>query len=411
MKLFRILFIGWGLLFFLHGIEAQVPSNFPITGTQGNAQLEAFDKRFVPFMKRWSAPGAALVVMRDGKIIAERGYGWADIQNRIPVQPYSLFRIASVSKTFTAVTILRLIQEGQLHLDDKVFNILNDLQPLNGRSINPQIYQITVKNLLQMSSGWFNPGAGHFDPMFGPWPKSVEAVLSPELPASCETTTRFMMSQSLHHKPGSTYVYSNLDYCILGLIINKVTGTPYGYLGYQNFVRAHILAPVGIHDMMTGSTQLKYRLPNEVNYYQNTRAVGAQELSNSFYLPYSDTELLKKNFANGGWVASAIDLATFIQAVKHLQILNADYLALMQEKPAFVNPKREMYYTMGGIISKAGKEINWIQTGSFTGTNALIITKPDGTTVAVVFNTRPASFSFFSKFRPELRKILMDMNV
>ncbi len=409
MKLSRILWIGCGFLFF-SGAMAQVPTNYPVTGTQGNAQLETFDKKFVPFMKRWDIPGAALVVMRDGKIVLERGYGWADMENRIPVQPYSLFRIASSSKTFTAVTILKLVQEGRLHLNDRVFSILNDLQPLNGRVVNPQIYQITVQNLLQMSSGWFNPGAGHFDPLFGPWPKSVEEVLSPELPASCETTTRYMMSQPLRHKPGTTYVYSNLDYCILGLVINKVSGSPYGYFGYQNFVRAHILAPVGIQDMMTGSTQLKYRLPNEVRYYQNSRAAGAQELANSFYLPYSTTELLKKNFANGGWVASAIDLATFIQAVKHLQILDANYLAFMQQKPAFVDSKRVMYYTIGGIISKVGKQTYWIQTGSFTGTNALIITKPDDTTIAVVFNSRPASFPFFSRFRPELRRLLMEIN-
>src|ERR1700738_2578661 len=162
------------------------------------------------FMRRWNLPGAALVVMKNGKVTTARGYGWADMQSRTPVQPNDLFRIASTSKTFTAVTILKLIQEGKLNLDDKVFLILNDLKPLTGRSINPQIYQITVKNLLQMSSGWFNLGAGHFDPMFGPCPKNFLAALSPELPASCATTTRYMMSQPLRHKPGTTYVYSNM---------------------------------------------------------------------------------------------------------------------------------------------------------------------------------------------------------
>ncbi len=356
-------------------------------------------------MKRWNLPGAALVVMKNGKITTTRGYGWADVQNRIPVQPNSMFRIASLSKTFAAVTVLKLVQEGRLNLNDKVFVILSDLQPLPGRNINPQIYQISVQNLLQMSSGWFRPGAGHFDPLFGPWPRSFEDSLNPELPASCQTTVRYMMSQPLKYKPGTTYVYSNLDYCLLGLVVDKVTGAPYGYKGYENFVKSHILAPLGITDMMIGSTQQKYRLPNEVTYY---RAPGssAQELASSFYLPYSPMEILRKNFANGGWVASAIDLATFIQALKHQQILNSQYLKIMQTKPAFAPKNKMTYYTMGGIIANGPGQTDWIQTGSFTGTNSYILSKPDDTTIAVIFNSRPSTYSFLSRTRPELKRLL-----
>jgi N-acyl-D-amino-acid deacylase len=391
------------------GSSAETSSNFPITGKSDSPNIQTFDRNFVNFMRRWSLPGAALVVMKNGRITTLRGYGWADIQARTPVQPYSLFRIASASKTFTAVTVLKLIQEGRLSFDDKVFNILNDLEPLPGRSINPQIYQITIQNLLQMSSGWFRPGAGHFDPLFGPWPKSFEDTLSPELPASCETTTRYMMSQPLRSKPGAVYVYSNLDYCILGLVINKVIGAPYGYKGYENFVQTQILAPIGIHNMATGSTQQKYRLPNEVTYYRAPGTNNPQDIASSFYLPYSNTEILRKNFANGGWVSSAIDLATFIQALKHLLILNDTYLKIMQTKPAFVPKNKMTYYTMGGIIeNQPDGQIIWVQTGSFTGTNAFILTKPDDTTYAVIFNSRPNSYALFTKTRPELKRLLMN---
>ncbi|HVV69675.1 MAG TPA: serine hydrolase domain-containing protein [Gammaproteobacteria bacterium] len=388
--------------------QAQVVKNFPITGTSDSPKIQTFDRNMVNFMKRWNLPGAALVVMKNGKVTTARGYGWADMQSRTEVMPNDLFRIASTSKTFTAVTVLKLIQEGKLNLNDKVFDILNDLKPLNGRSINPQIYQITVQNLLQMSSGWFNPGAGHFDPMFGPWPQNFLAVLSPELPASCETTTRYMMSQPLRHKPGTTYVYSNMDYCILGLVINKVTGTPYGYKGYENYVKSQILAPIGIHDMVIGSTQQKYRLPNEVTYYRPPGGITPQELANSFYLPYSNMEILRKNFGNGGWLASAYDLATFIQALKHFQILNSRYLGIMQTKPAFVPKNKMTYYTMGGIISNLPGETDWIQTGSFTGTNAFILSRPDDTTIAVIFNSRPNAYAFLSRTRPELKRLLMN---
>ncbi len=410
--------------------SAAATSNIPISGYSNSPNMAAFDQKFINLMRKWSLPGAALVVIRNGQVIAARGYGWADVSRQEQVQPDSLFRIASVSKTFTAVSILKLAQEHRLNLDDKVFYILNDLKPLNGLAVNPAIYQITVRNLLQMSSGWFAPGS-HFDPLFGPWGGRMRTTLNPELPASCETTTRYMMSMPLKRKPGSAYYYSNLDYCILGLIVDKVTGSKYGYLGYQYFVKSHILAPLQIQDMAIGSTQLKYRLPKEVHYYREPGAFGMQELANSFYFPYSTAEILRKNFGNGGWVASALDLAKFIQALNNGQILDSATLNVMRSKPAFVKSGGSVvvkstkksgkkkgktvtvpaasgggkYYTMGGIIYNIGGKMYWVQTGSFTGTNALIVTKPDNTTIAVIFNTRPSGL--LSRLRPELRQMLM----
>ena len=382
--------------------------NFPITGFANDVGIQAFEPQFVAFMKKWHVPGASLVVMKNGQIVVEKGYGWSDKEAGNPVEKNAIFRIASVSKTLTAVTILKLIQEGKLSLHDRVFAILNDLQPLNGKRVNPQIYAITIQNLLQMSSGWFNGNAGHFDPLFGPWPKKMANVLNPELPASCETTARFMMSQPLRHQPGTHYAYSNFDYCLLGLIINKVSGSDYGYSGYERYVRKKTLSPLGISDMQIGSTQLKYRLPGEVRYYQDPSNRNFQELANSYYLPYSKTELLRKNFANGGWLGTPQDLATFIQALHHGQILNNQLLDVMRQKPMFVPKNKQSYYTMGGIVYNVGEQRYWIQTGSFTGTNAMIVTKPNGTTIAIIFNYRPEAYAFLTRFRPELRKLMIN---
>jgi CubicO group peptidase (beta-lactamase class C family) len=386
--------------------ETPATFNIPITGFSNDPAIPIFDAHFIPFLKKWRVPGASLVVIKNNQVVVNRGYGWKDKASGTPITPESLFRIASVSKTFTAVTILKLIEEGKLHLDDSVFTLLNDIKPLPGKTINPRIYQITVRNLLQMSSGWFSNG-GHFDPMFGPWPPRIANILRPELPASCETTTRFMMSQSLRSKPGTTYTYSNLDYCMLGLIINKVTGSRYGYSGYENYVKKNILAPIGIHDMYIGSTLLKYRTPNEATYYRDPRSISPEELANSSYLPYSTDEILKKNFANGGWVATPKDLAMFIQALHQGRILNEASLRFMQTKPAFVSKDRTTYYTIGGKISYLNQQRYWIQTGSFTGTNALIITKPNGTTIAILFNYRPDTYSFLHRFRPELEGLII----
>lgn len=383
----------------------------PITGFANDPGMVAFDHQFIPFLKKWRAPGASITVVKNGQIVASRGYGWADKETGQPVSPDSPFRIASASKTFTAVTVLRLVQEGKLRLNDHAFEILNDLKPLNDRPVNPKIYQITIENLLQMSSGWFTGNSSHFDPMFGPWPKKITDILSPELPASCETTTRFMMSQPLRYKPGTSYAYSNLDYCILGLIINKVTGFRYGYSGYEYYIKNQILTPLGIRDMQIGSTQSKYRIPSEPTYYREPGEISAHEFANSYYLPYSDTEILKKNFANGGWVATSRDLAIFIQALSQGRILDHQMLQIMQQKPAFVANNKMTYYTMGGIVYNLNGQRYWIQTGSFTGSNALVLTKPNGTTVAIIFNYRPDTHALFARFRPELRRLIINSDL
>lgn len=413
MKLLRFFMVF--LISIFSVITSLAATNIPITGT-ASIDMDKFDQSFTNFMRKWNTPGASVTVMKDGKVLAMRGYGWADMSQNQTVQPNSLFRIASASKTFTAVTVLKLAQDGKLNLNDKVFSILNDITPLDpNKKVDPRIYQITVLNLLQMSSGWFSPGSGHLDPLFGPWPPYISSRLDPELPASCETTTRLMMNRPLRYAPGRQYVYSNLDYCILGLVINKVTGSPYGYKGYETFVRSNILAPVHIENMVIGSTQLKYRYPNEVHYYLDARGAGPDELRNSSYLPYSTTEILKKNFGNAGWVATSGDLAYFVQALSHHQILNSYYLDLMQSKPSYLGggkkDKRSRYYTIGGIIDNEKGGTYWIQTGSFTGTNAYVLTKPNGITIAVIFNTRPAIYGFLSKYRPELLRLFMASNV
>jgi CubicO group peptidase (beta-lactamase class C family) len=408
----RILLIFFCIFISIQGLaKSNAASEIPITGWSKDPAIEQFDDRFTRFMKKWRMPGAAVTIMKDGKFVAQRGYGWADKDRKVVMQPDHLFRIASVSKTFTAVAIMKLIERGKLNLDDKAFDILDDLKPLPHQKINPKIKQITVRNLLQMSSGWFTRGPGKYDPMFGPWSGKIKNTLSPELPASCQTIARFMMSMPLIHAPGTQYAYSNTDYCLLGLIINKVTGSRYGYQGYEDYINQYMLYPLNIRDMFIASTQLKYKRLGEVTYYKDEKFASAEELANSFYLPYGKTELLMKNFANGGWVGSADDLAWFIQNLNRYQIITSKSLNFMKQKPSFRSAEAKHYYTVGGQIyhDKAGKQY-WLQTGSFTGSNALVVTKPNGTTIAVIFNSRPSIYNFLSQFRPELRNIIINSN-
>ena len=98
---------------------AAAQPEMPITGTAVPG-MESYDQVISDFMRTYSIPGGAVAVMRDGRLIYARGFGYADVSNNTPVQPDALFRIASVSKTLTAAAIMKLVEEGKLKLDDRV---------------------------------------------------------------------------------------------------------------------------------------------------------------------------------------------------------------------------------------------------------------------------------------------------
>jgi CubicO group peptidase (beta-lactamase class C family) len=94
--------------------------------------MASFDRVVPAFMEKWRIPGGAVAVVKDGRLVLARGYGWADREAGRRVEPDSLFRIASLSKSITAAAVLELAEAGRLGLDDRVFQLLSDLQPPAG---------------------------------------------------------------------------------------------------------------------------------------------------------------------------------------------------------------------------------------------------------------------------------------
>jgi len=100
--------------------------------------MAAYDKAIPDLMRKYAIPGGAVAVLRDGKLIYARGFGYADVENRTPVQPDALFRIASVSKPITGVAIMKLVEEGKLELDDRVAPFIARLAPAPGATVDPR---------------------------------------------------------------------------------------------------------------------------------------------------------------------------------------------------------------------------------------------------------------------------------
>lgn len=337
------------------------------------------------FLTRTGVPGAAVAITERGRLVYARGFGHADLERRAPVEPTSLFRIASVSKPITAAAILQLVEEGKLGLDDRIFDHLPfepHLEP--GASVDERQRTITVRQLLQHRGGWDRDAT--FDPMF----QAIRfaRALGAEPPASQRDIMRIMSGRALDFDPGSRYAYSNYGYCLLGRLIEKLRELP-----YEEAVLKHLLGRLGKGTFRLGRTQLPNRAPGEVRYYApewgpSCFAAAHEARTVQPYGPWC----LESMDAHGGWLASAVDLARFAAALDApgaRPLLAPQSLALTEERPAGESGNAARYYGLGWQVTvKPGAGARWEHGGSLPGTSTLLVRRGDGKSLVILLNTR-----------------------
>jgi CubicO group peptidase (beta-lactamase class C family) len=382
---------------FVTGAEA--PSDppgpeVPATG-KADARFAGFDAVMVSFLRKNDVPGAALAVAKDGRVVYARGFGYADKENKEPVQPAALFRIASISKPLTAVAVLQLVERDRLRLDDYVFDVLRLKAPADPEvTFDPRWKRVTILHLLQHTGGWDRGKS--FDPMF----RSPEIVKELDVapPAGPDAIIRYMLRRPLDFDPGKEYAYSNFGYCLLGRVVEKVSGQD-----YESYVRKEVLAPLGITSMKLGKTLPAGRAEGEVRYY----ASGTQPAVLGPYLgkpvppPYGAWSLEAMD-SHGGWLAPAEDLVRFAAALDRpaaCKILKEKSVRTLFARPGGApgqtpdGKPKPVYYGCGWLVRPVGDGGNlttW-HTGSLAGTSTLLVRRADGVTWAVLFNSREAA--------------------
>jgi len=358
-------------------------------------RLAAYDDLMTDFLREHKPPGAALAVSYHGRLVYARGFGHADVEKRQPVRPNSLFRIASISKPFTSAAVLHLVQKGKLGLDDRVFPILR-LEPLlePGATMDPRWREITVRQCLQHTGGWNRNKS--FDPMGAETAEQVAKALKVPLPIHPKQIIRYTMGKPLDFAPGTAYAYSNFGYCVLGRVIEAVSGKP-----YPSFVVNNVLAPLGIRDMQLGRNLLRDRAAGEVKYYDGNdrtgRAISGPKIGKQVPLPYG-VECIETMDANGGWIASAVDLVRFAAALddpEKCPILSKPTIETMLAPPPGSvghrlkgQPKAE-YYACGWNVRPAPRQPDrWTKWhgGLLAGSSTLLVCRDDGIDWAALFN-------------------------
>jgi CubicO group peptidase (beta-lactamase class C family) len=369
-------------IFFLIGAVCAAFSAHSQTGVFV-PQLAAFDNAMLSLMSAYNVPGAQLAITRNGKLVYNRGFGLARLATQDSVYPGSVFRIASISKTITAVACMKLFQQGLLNLDARVFGpsgILNDADYLN--ILDPRTKDITVRMLLRHTGGWNRNTSG--DPMFNAYP--IAQAMGVPSPPSPEVVIRYMIANRvLDFTPGTQSQYSNFGYCVLGRVIEKITGQP-----YEEYVRNQILIPLGMTRTGTGNNLVTNPLPGEVTYYDFPGAPFAYSVYNNTSLvpwPYGGFHLEFMD-SHGGWVSSCEDLLKFVCAIDRFSsrpdILPAALVDTMV-RPTPLSPN----YAFGIAVNTNN---NWWHMGSLPGTTSEIVRNGNQQlNWAILLNTRDQS--------------------
>lgn len=352
--------------------------------------LSAFDTDIQAYMQDSSRniPGASFALTRNGELIMARGYSWIT-PDEAPVEPGSIFRVASVSKTLTGAAIIALVEDGEIALSDKLVDLIN----MPGTISDTRVNDITVEHLLHHVGGW--------DRDITPDPMSMDVdiatALGISLPITQESIVRYQNGVALDFTPGTVngYAYSNYGYMLLGLVIESVTG-----MQYEAYVQQRLLSPLGIYRMRLGRTQLKHRLQGEVLYHANRYGLYANVVVkdapvNAMY-QYGGNRSIENIAAHGGWVASAVDLVRFASAFDDpstCPILNATSVASLFATHAYgtAGSSTSSYYGCGWYVRPSGTLKGQSHGGHINGSRAVLSRWQDATTndsfcAALIFN-------------------------
>jgi len=225
-----------------------------------------------------NAPGATFLISKNGRVIYKKAFGLANLELNVPMKTNNVFKIGSLTKQFTAISILMLMEKGKLNLDDEITKFIPDY-PTNGN-------KITIHHLLTHTSG-----IKDYTKV-----KGLKAIAQKDLTPL--ELINFSKNESIDFVPGEKYKYNNSGYVILGYIIEKVTGQP-----YADFVEERIFKKLEM-------TTSQYASQREV--IQN-RASGYQKKDS--YINRMDFSLTLA-YSAGGLMSNVDDMFTVARSYK-----------------------------------------------------------------------------------------------
>jgi CubicO group peptidase (beta-lactamase class C family) len=299
---------------------------------------------------RPDVPGAAIVVVDHGRVAFMRGYGLADLETKSPVTERTNFRLASLTKPFTAMAIMLLVDDGRLRFEDRVRDILPDM-PAYGR-------EIRIRHLLTHTSGL--RAYQDFVPE-----SSTRHVKDRDVPILLRRTDALMFP------PGSAFRYGDSGYAILALVVEAVSGQ-----SFARFLHDRIFAPLGMSSTLVWEPGGR-PVPN--------RAFGYAPIRSGFGL--ADHTSTSTVLGDGGVYSSVRDLVAWDRALDTHTLVGAR-LQQLAWTPAELNDGTRTRYGLGWFIDRDAGGPFVFHRGETSGFSNFIVKYPERKLTVIVLTNR-----------------------
>ncbi len=296
------------------------------------------------------AAGLSVAVARGETLIYAKGFGFADLENSVPATPETVYRIGSITKSFTAAAILQLVEDGALGLDSTLGEVLPDY-PEPGR-------QVTIRELLNHTSGI---------PSFTSFPEYDEKKRED---LDHEAVLDWFADRPLEFEPGSAFRYSNSGYYVLGLVIERVSGRR-----YDEYLKENVLGPAGLS--ATRYDWWEPIVPHRARGYVRVDGTFAHADYVSMHVPY----------AAGALASTAPDLVRWVRALSTGMVISESSFALMVS-PTKLPGGRRHPYGFGLALTYIEDQRAIRHNGGIDGFRSHLAHVPDaGWIIAVLTNT------------------------
>jgi D-alanyl-D-alanine carboxypeptidase len=259
--------------------------------------------------------GVSVAVVKNGKTVLAKGYGFADLENDVPATSETVYRIGSITKQFTAAAIMRLMEQGKLSLDDTLQKFLP--------AYNTQGNRVTVRHLLSHTSG-----IRSYTGMGPRWARTVRLDLVPD------SLVAIFAGEPFDFKPGEQWRYNNSGYFLLGTIIEKLSGKTYG-----QYLQDEFFTPLGLKGTVYCDQAPIIKRRAQGYEIKPPPGPGAQLVNAA---PLSMTQ----PYAAGSLCSTVTDLVTWTQALSSGKVVSpASYL--MMSTPGTLNDGKPHTYGFG----------------------------------------------------------------
>ena len=336
------------MIMVLGAVESQAQS--PDRG----ALAARIDSMAAAALTQWPAVGLSIAVVRNHDTLAMQGYGRADLEHDVPATAHTVYRIGSITKQFTAVAILQLMEQGKLALDDTIQRFLPDY--------HTQGHRVTIRQLLTHTSG-----IKSYTSLGAEWERRMRL----DLPH--DSLLALFQDKPFDFEPGTKFLYNNSGFYLLGMIIERISGQ-----SYAAYLSQHEFTPLGLSATLYCDD--RPLLPHRASGYERDsgRFVNASPLS------------MRQPFSAGALCSTVGDLVTWQRGLVTHRLISTASTALMSST-ANLRDGSTTGYGFGLAIGKLGQHTKIGHGGGINGFLSVLDYYPDDSlTVVVLANSESA---------------------